>query len=267
MLKTIKAVFEKENISRVGFLRIEDCDIINERILPEFAKSVVLFCIPYRSTAELPTDGFSEYSRVYDYHDFSKQLYERIVPELYKLTGCKFSGFCDHSPINEKLAAVKSGLGFVGRNSLFFDEVYGSFVFIGSLICDIEFDVKPEEIRTCSNCGLCVERCPNSAILGRGIDRYKCLSGISQKKTKTNEEITLLKEHNIVWGCDICQLVCPHNINAKISPIPYFSETRIKHIDKDFIMALSDEEFSKYAFAYKGRKIVINNMEFNNFIT
>lgn len=267
MFEKIKAIFNEENIERIGFIRIEDCDIINRRILPDFAKSAVIFCIPYRSTVEFSDDGFSEYSRIYDYHSFSKQLYDRIIPKLSAITNRKFCGFCDHSPINEKIAAVKSGLGFVGRNSLFIDDVYGSFVFLGSLICDIEFDVKPAEIRTCSNCGICIEKCPNSAVVEQGIDRYKCLSGISQKKRKTPEEVALLKEHNIVWGCDICQIVCPHNINAKISPIPYFAETRIKHIDKDFILSLSDEEFSKYAFAYKGRIIVINNIEFNNFVT
>lgn len=94
-----------------------------------------------------------------------------------------------------------------------------------------------------------------------GIDRAKCLSAISQKKNKTDQEKVLLKEKKIVWGCDICQTVCPHNNNALVSPIPYFRERRCEIMDKKFILSLTDEEFEKYAFSYRGRKVVIENLE------
>ncbi len=262
MLGIIKGILAKEGITRVGMLNIKDCDIINERIMPQWAKSVIMFCIPYRSTTEPVNDGFSEYARIYDYHKFSSELYERITLSMETATGHLFKGFCDHSPINEKTAVAKCGLGVIGRNSLFIDDVYGSFVFLGSIITDAECFSEAQDIKLCENCGLCQVHCANSAIIDRGIDRNKCLSGISQKKTKSDEERELLKKHNIVWGCDICQSVCPHNKIATISPISYFKETRIEHIDRDFILSLSDEEFKKYAFSYKGRKIVLNNIEF-----
>ncbi len=258
----IKDILNNEGITRIGMISIEDCEIINHRILPENAKSVIMFAIPYRSEAAVSDDGFSEYARVYDYHKFSSLLYERIIEKMRLITGFNFFGFCDHSPINEKLAISKCGLGVIGRNSLYIDDVYGSFVFLGSIITDIECKKPSIEPRVCENCGICVKNCPNSAILAQGIDRFICLSGISQKKNKTDEEKQLLKQHNIVWGCDICQLVCPHNEKAKISPIAYFKDTRRQHIDKEFINSLSDEEFNKYAFAYKGRKIVLNNIDF-----
>lgn len=262
MYNQIKEILNNEGIDRIGIINVKDCEIINLRILPENAKSAIMFCIPYRSTTEIPTDGFSEYARIYDYHKYASELYLRTVNLLSERTGYAFYGFCDHSPINEKLAAAKCGLGIIGRNSLFIDKIYGSFVFLGSILTEYEPDSKVYDIETCMNCGKCVSACPNSAILEHGIDRSKCLSGVSQKKTKTDEEKTLLKEHNIVWGCDICQLVCPYNINAKISPIPYFRNTRADSIDKAFVEQLSDEEFQKYAFSYKGRKIVLDNIEF-----
>lgn len=262
MLERIKKILQQEGITRVGIISINNCDIINERILPKETKSVIMFCIPYRSVCSPPGDGFSEYSRIYDYHKYSSMLFDRCVKLMSETTGHFFKGFCDHSPINEKLAAAKCGLGIVGRNSLFIDNVYGSFVFLASIATDIECKDAPCEVKLCNNCGLCVEACPGDAILEHGIDRYRCLSGISQKKIKTQDEIALLKEHNIVWGCDICQLVCPHNVTAKISPIKYFKETRIEHIDKEFLLNLSEEEFEKYAFSYKGRNIVLNNIDF-----
>lgn len=262
MLEQIKSILNAEGITRIGMIDINECDIINQRLLPEWAKSVIMFCIPYRSATDIPIDGFSEYSRIYDYHKFSSSLYERTVNRMDEFGCNKFKGFCDHSPINEKLAAAKCGLGIIGRNSLFIDHIYGSFVFLGSIITDLESECEIHAIELCENCGICKNKCPNSAILEHGIDRYRCLSGISQKKTKTDKEKAILKEHNIVWGCDICQLVCPHNKTAEISPISYFKNTRISYIDRDFIINLTDEEFNKYAFAYKGRKIVLNNIDF-----
>lgn len=265
MFDNIKSVLKKHNIDRVCIININDCEIINQRILPEWSKSAIIFSIPYRSTTELSEDGFSEYARIYDYHKFSLNLYATLSQELNADNDYKFKGFCDHSPINEKLAAAKCGLGFIGRNSLFFDRKYGSFVFLGSIITDYDCPDETHEIEYCDNCGLCIHACPNQAILERGIDRFRCLSGISQKKKKSPEEASLLKEHNIVWGCDICQNICPHNINAEINPVPYFKETRVRKVDKEFIISLSDEEFEKYAFSYKGRQIVIDNIDFNGF--
>ena len=262
MFEKIKQILSREGITRVGVIDTNHCEIINQRIFPDGAKSAIIFCIPYRSVTEEASDGFSEYARIYDYHKFSALLYDNILNEMNKCLGYDFYGFCDHSPINEKLAAAKCGLGVIGKNSLFIDNVYGSFVFIGSILTDAPLNTSALEIKSCINCGKCITACPNNAITNHGIDRSKCLSSLSQKKNKTAEEKELLKQHNIVWGCDICQNVCPHNYTAKISPIHYFEKTRISHIDKAFIANLSDEEFNKYAFSYKGRKIVLDNIEF-----
>ncbi len=262
MNNVIKDILANEGIFRVGILPLSECDIINARILPEWTKSVVIVCIPYRSVITEPTDGFSEYARIYDYHKYSKSLYDRVITTMEAETKHSFSGFCDHSPINEKLAAAKCGLGVIGKNSLFIDDRYGSFVFLGSIMTDMESQNNVHEIRHCEDCGLCKAACPNNAIKDFGIDRNLCLSGISQKKNKSVEERELLKANNIVWGCDICQNVCPHNASAEISPIPYFKETRIPYITRDYIISLTDEEFERYAFSYKGRKIVINNIDF-----
>ena len=262
MFEQIKEIFAKEGIRQIGIIGIEHCDIINPRILPSDAKSAIMFSIPYRSLYEHENDGISEYARIYDYHQYSDSLYKRIISLLQDATGYSFYGFCDHSPINEKLAIAKCGFGFIGRNSLFFDDKYGSFVFIGSLITNMHTNNSPFDIKKCENCGKCIKACPNSAITETGIDRQRCLSAISQKKNKTDEEKLLLKKCNIVWGCDICQKVCPHNSTCAVSPIDYFEKSRVIKIDKDFITNLSDEDFNKFAFAYKGRKLILDNIDF-----
>ena len=138
MLEFIRNIFKNESITRIGALPITECDIVNERILPPDAKSAIIFIIPYKSTEEIAKDGFSEYARIYDYHKYASSLYERNITTLHRETSEQFFGFCDHSPINEKLAAAKCGLGVIGRNSLLIDKIYGSFVFIGSLLTTAE---------------------------------------------------------------------------------------------------------------------------------
>ena len=261
MLDRIKKVFGSEGIYNIGMLDIAECSVINTRILPEFAKSVVMFTIPYRTFTDPAHDGFSEYARIYDYHKYASSLYGRILPAIEKAAGCKTYGFCDHSPINEKLAAAKCGLGVIGRNSLFIDKRYGSFVFLGSLITDLVSESPAHEIELCIDCGNCASACPNNAIGKHGIDPQTCLSGVSQRKRKSEDELSILRKNNIAWGCDICQIVCPYNERAEVSPIAYFNNTRISKIDKGFVMSLSDDEFLKYAFSYKGRKIVIDNID------
>ena len=260
MFQRIADILAAESITHFGMTGIENCDIINERLLPEYAESVVMMSIPYRTSKEKGTDGFSEYCRIYDSHGFYRGLFERVLPKIRAL-GCRCDGFSDHSPINEKLAAAKCGIGVVGRNSLLIDKVYGSFIFLGTIVTDIPCHTPPHEIEFCNNCGLCARACPNGAVLSHGINVERCLSGISQKKHRTDEENALLKKNGIAWGCDICQEVCPYNRAARLSEIPYFVNTRLDHITKEFVQDLTKEEFARYAFAYKGKKLVLDNID------
>lgn len=264
MFDILKSALQAEGITRISLLSIDECEIINERLLPSNAKTVIMFCVPYRSTRDKATDGISEYARVYDYHRYCSELFKKIIPYVSNKTSYNLYGFCDHSPINEKLAAAKCGLGVIGKNSLFIDDVYGSFVFLGTIITDKSIEQNTVRINNCIGCNKCAASCPTKSITERGIIRETCLSHISQKKRKTEDDRALLKSNNIVWGCDICQLVCPYNDNAKISPIPYFSDTRNVNIDIDFINSLNDEEFNKYAFSYRGRNVIKENIEHIN---
>ena len=261
MLDIIKEILKSEGIESAGMLPVDECEIINPRIMPDFAVSAVMFTIPYRTFKKPAADGFSEYARMYDYHKFAAGLYERIIPRIEAAAGIRACGFCDHSPINEKTAAAKCGLGVIGRNSLFIDKTYGSFVFLGSILTSAECKYAAVPVEYCLNCGRCANICPGHAIGEHGIDPAKCLSAISQSKHQTAEERELLRRNGVIWGCDICQLVCPYNEKAPLSKIEYFKTTRRDRIDKDFIDSLSDGEFKKYAFSYRGRKLVLENIQ------
>ena len=135
------------------------------------------------------------------------------------------------------------------------NQQYGSFVFIGEILFDDTFDKYDElsEIGDCVGCGRCEKACPASAINDKG----KCISHITQKKgTLTEEEETVLKKSGYIWGCDICQAVCPMN---KLTDEEPFS------LEMGDIAGLSNREFKEkykdFAFTWRGVKPLQRNLE------
>ena len=262
MKDTVKSLLSRHGIDHFGVIPISECKTVYTHLMPGGVKTAVVFDVPYRcGDLEMSKDGFSEYARIYDYHKYFENLFDSLCPELERLTGERFYGFADRSPIDEKYAAARCGLGVLGKNTLFIDKIYGSFVFIASILTSAELEHKLTDISTCNACNICLDACHTGAISDDGINRDKCLSAVSQKKKKSNEELIMLREAGIVWGCDICQNVCPYNKAAKVAPVAYFSESRKGIITKEFIENLDEGEFNKYAFAYKGKKIVLENIE------
>ncbi|HBY2819912.1 TPA: 4Fe-4S dicluster domain-containing protein, partial [Clostridioides difficile] len=125
---------------------------------------------------------------------------------------------------------------------------------------------KPLE-KSCFKCGKCVKYCPGNAILGNyDMNPKKCLSYITQKKGDLSEkEKVVLKNGKKVFGCDICQEVCPHNVEIPTTHILEFKENIIDYLNYDEIQNISNKEFKrKYgdrAFSWRGRNIIKRNME------
>ena len=99
-----------------------------------------------------------------------------------------------------------------------------------------------------------------SAMTGSGIDGAKCLSGITQKKRKTPEDEALLRQTGAVWGCDVCQLACPMNRGAAYTEIPFFKNSFADMLSAEAIEAMRDEEFALYAFSWRGRAVITDNI-------
>ena len=111
----------------------------------------------------------------------------------------------------------------------------------------------------CSGCGKCKEICPAS-------DQTGCLSALTQKKgVLSDAEAAALLSHPLVWGCDLCQEVCPHAKNAlqresALSPIPYFSEDTLSHLTPKLLDAMSDEAFGQRAYSWRGKETILRNL-------
>lgn len=236
--------------------------------------TAILFLIPYVMTEDVdnPDRNVSLYAVPKDYHGYCRQLAETILPILRaSFPAYRFALFSDHSPIAEVNAAAKAGLGIVGQHGLLITPEFGSFAFIGEVITDASYETVtqqpipafPNEPPLCDGCGACMEACPRNCVLG---SKNTCLSSLTQKKAElTDEEALAICEAKLAWGCDTCQLACPHNhriiSERKDTPLSYFQSERIPTVTTQLLLNMSDEEFSSRAYAWRGKKTILRNTD------
>lgn len=185
--------------------------------LPENAKTVITFLFPYKTVASAP-ENISRYAAVPDYHTVCGKILDRAAKKLCEtFPEYKFECFLDNSPIPEVFAASVSGLGLVGDNGLLISRYYGSFVFIGEIVTDLELPCYSEYME-CHHCGACKTACPV------GQKKENCISAITQKKGELSpEETALVKRGGSAWGCDLCAEACPFNKYARNTYIEDFT--------------------------------------------
>lgn len=224
-------------------------------------RSVIVYLLPYYAGE---TVNLSRYAASRDYHILISEVNAALINTLKSFFPDSSSyGYGDHSPIDERHAALISGLGIAGDNGLIINEKYGSYIFIGDVVTDIPPDRlsadTPSVIRHCHSCGACKRACPTGILSGEGSD---CLSAVTQRKGELSaDEISLMRKYGTVWGCDECQRVCPYNSSPKITPIEFFKEDRIPHLTRECLDAMSKEDFSRRAFAWRGRRTVERNLD------
>ena len=123
----------------------------------------------------------------------------------------RFKAEVDTGEFIDVAVAQRAGLGFIGKNGLLITEEFGSFVYLGEIVTNLEFEADTPIPNGCGSCTRCITGCPTTALLGNGqMNAKKCLS--YQTQTKGMMPIEYRKKiRNIIYGCDICQLVCPYN--------------------------------------------------------
>ena len=270
MFKKIKQLLADNGILLSAVLPLSACTVTRpyllERASIDLSGSAVVFAIPYHAPAcEVSERNLSRYAVGKDYHLFVENLAEQLLPLLHhEFPNAKFSFFADHSPIDEREAAAKGGLGIIGQNGLLITKPYSSYVFLGEIITDKPISdglYKLTDVSYCENCGACLSACPYA----KG-EITECLSSLTQKKGELSEkEQEALSRYGSVWGCDICQEVCPHTQEADAhgtlsSPISFFHESPIPHLTYNGVREMSDAEFSKRAYAWRGRKVILRNL-------
>lgn len=203
-------------------------------LMVDGAKSVISVLFNYY-TNETQTDDsaplISKYAYGKDYHYVVKEKLYRLFSFIQsKVSHAGGRAFVDSAPVLDKAWARLSGLGWIGKNSCLINPRFGSFVFIGELILDIELDYDvPFDKNYCGNCTGCIDACPTQAIVAPGVvDARKCISYLTiESKSKIPEQFKG-KMKNRGFGCDICQDVCPWNRKAlqhnhgELKPKPEF---------------------------------------------
>ncbi len=218
--------------------------------LVEDAKSVISLSYNYypKNFQNNDLTKVSKYAYGKDYHhvirDKLKLLLEFIKEEIGDVYG---RVFVDSAPILEKAWAEKSGIGWIGKNSNLITKQVGSFYFLAELIIDIELEYDSKEFDHCGDCTACIDACPTEAIVEPYVvDGSKCISYFTIELKDNIPNDYKGKFDNWVFGCDICQDVCPWNKFSKAHSEPLFDpKSEFVDMSKDEWYEITEETFNK----------------------
>lgn len=226
------------------------------RIIAE-PRTVLCALFPYYSK---PTAGnVSLYARGRDYHAVIHEALDPLCEALRaEYPGSRFEILTDDSPLPEVLTGCLAGLGVIGKNGLLLHPERGSFIFLGTILTDVDFHASAREVTFCPNCGACMRACPV------GMDKSRCLSGLTQKGGElTEEEAALVRAHPLIWGCDLCQLACPANKNLPDGDPAFIADPidTLTPADLDGLTRRQfNEKFAGRAFTWKGPRPIARNL-------
>lgn len=269
---TLHSYFEKEGIEGFASLPLHAVPVRMPRLLQTVRdpRTVVFAAIPYAGADE--PANLARFARVRDYHAYARRLGEGAIACLKtRHSDLSAAAFADHSPFDEVAGAARAGLGLLGDHGLIITEAYSSFVFLFTFVTDLPLAALDAEgiprgtgeIVPCEHCGACRAACPGGCIGG---GRDSCLSAVTQKKgTLTEAETEALRRARTVWGCDVCQEVCPHTKAARAAgtlktAIPYFTERVLGTLTSDAVRAMTEEEYHGYAFGWRPREVLLRNL-------
>ena len=246
---------------------------LNPSELVEGARSVITVLLNYfPSQTQTDTEApiISKYAYGKDYHFVIKEKLNKLLEFIQsEISPCQGRSFVDSAPILERAWAKESGLGWIGKNSMLISRKFGSYVFIGELIIDIELEYNTStETDHCGTCTRCIDACPTGAIVTpRTIDSRRCISYLTIENKDEISPDFKEKINNRIFGCDICQNVCPWNkkINstdvAEFLPIKGLLEMKKSewfNLDK----TTYNKMFRRTAFERAGYNKLIRNIRY-----
>lgn len=242
---------------------------IDERLMgtTDFMPRSAIVCLfPYHVAHEGPTN-LSRYTWATDYHLVVTDYLQRLVDEL-KTTAldASFSIHCDTSPLADRYMAYLAGLGFYGKNKCFINPTWGSYIVIGTVLTTLEFEPNTPMADTCMGCNRCITSCLGQCLNGNEFNYATCKSYLTQKKGDlTDDEQAIIRKSPLLFGCDVCQEVCPHNKDLPTTPIIEFQSIE-PYVDVAELESMTNKEFKikhgHRAFSWRGKKILIRNQEY-----
>ena len=222
-----------------------------QELLPG-ARSIICLGLNYHrpqaptSNNQQLTGQVASYAQGRDYHRVMKQRMRGLVEELsHRLeTNLAARWYVDDGPMLDRAAASRSGLGWFGKNTNILSPGLGSWIFLGQIITDLELEPDPPLQKSCGSCVQCVEACPTGAIIGPYVlDNTRCISfqTIENRGAIPRELRPLMLDW--IFGCDICQVVCPVNRKAAPATEPAFQRGELATLDLLELLSLTEEGF------------------------
>jgi len=226
---------------------------LDPTLLVPGAKSVVSLIYNYYPKEDLAKKNpaglkIAKYAYGEDYHtivkDKLKEFLNRIEEEVGHVEG---RAFVDSAPVHERAWAKKSGLGWVGKNSLLLNRNMGSFFFLAELILDLELEPDAPIKDYCGTCTACMDACPTNSISeAYVVDGSKCISYFTIELKEEIPSSEKGKFENWIFGCDICQDVCPWNSFSKPHQEPKFQpHSDLENMSKQDWTEITEEVFKK----------------------
>lgn len=233
------------------------------------AQSLISIAMAYPSRTGVSNDGkrrgyFASASYGKDYHLILREKMEMLCNYIESEFNFQSVGFSDTGPLIDTVVAKRAGVGFIGKNGLLITKEFGSYVYLGYVMTELEITPDTPIFDGCGECDECVKRCPTQALFGnKSMDAKKCLAYQTQKKGVIAEPYRT-KMGKMLYGCDICQMVCPynkqknHHIHSDMEPIyedvaPELA--KLFHITKREFQT----QFSYMAGAWRGVHVIRRN--------
>lgn len=222
------------------------------KLILQNAKSVISLAVNYYNDekySENKNNGkISRYAWSKDYHLIIWKMLEKLEEEL-KLIEPNFESisYVDTGPVMDKVWAVRSGLGWLGKHTNVISKEFGSWIFLATIITNKEFDYSKTIPDFCGNCRACLDACPTGAIVQEYVvDANKCISYLTIENKKEISNQFKGKFQNWLFGCDICQEVCPWNIKFanQTSLKDFYTLKEQKEFDLKEVLELNEDSFN-----------------------
>ncbi len=181
-----------------------------------------------------------------DYHRVMKERMKALVEGLARHLDLPIRArwYVDDGPMLDRAAAQRAGLGWFGKNTNILSPSHGSWIFLGQMVTDLEMAPDPASKKTCGSCVRCVDSCPTGAIVAPYvIDNTRCISYLTiENRGPIPRELRPLM-FDWIFGCDICQDVCPVNRKAAPTEEPAFQKTSLTTVDLEAILEITEDAF------------------------
>jgi epoxyqueuosine reductase len=190
----------------------------------------------------------ARYARGLDYHDVLRDRLKQLLAWLQQeCPGCRGRAVVDTAPLLERDFARRAGLGWFGKNTMLLNKRLGSYFFLGALLVDVELRTdEAHAVNHCGTCTRCLDACPTQAFPAPGVlDARRCISYLTIERKESLPDDLRDRLDGWIFGCDICQEVCPWNRKAPAGTVPELqARPDLEALDPCAVLRMSEDEFT-----------------------